>query len=350
MTHVFPGSNTPKGFYSFYKEGLKDMERVFVLKGGPGTGKSTLMRKIAHNMLERGYDVELWQCSSDNDSIDGVIIPDLAIAVVDGTAPHVVDPVYPGAVDEIVNLGNHWNQSLLREHKDEIKALTTEISQRFQTAYTYLNQAKVAYDAWCEITSTVTPEENEALLAQILDTVFAAVKPKVRHFFASAITPNGWVGYDQELSSRCAIRYLLKCKQMEQIHLALAKVAEVAITQGHDADLYHSAMEPDFLEMVVLPHLSIALIDSNAVGLEPNYGDVLIDMDGEDEKNPETVRYFEQWQMLLSEAKNQIAAAKGLHNQLESYYIQAMNFEEIDQVAKHVFAEIWSMAAEKEQQ
>ncbi|MDD2568537.1 MAG: ATPase [Clostridia bacterium] len=90
VSHVFPGSNTPQGFYSFYAEGLSPMEHVFVLKGGPGTGKSTLMRKIAHNMTERGYDVELWQCSSDNNSLDGVIIGNLGVAVVDGTAPQAV--------------------------------------------------------------------------------------------------------------------------------------------------------------------------------------------------------------------------------------------------------------------
>ena len=64
--YVFPGSNTPAGFVSFYREGLNNIERLFILKGGPGTGKSTLMRKIGLAMLERGYDVEFWQCSSDN--------------------------------------------------------------------------------------------------------------------------------------------------------------------------------------------------------------------------------------------------------------------------------------------
>jgi polynucleotide 5'-kinase involved in rRNA processing len=86
--YLFPGSNTPEGFYSFYEEGLKGLDKVFILKGGPGVGKSTLMRKIGQTMLERGYDLDFWQCSSDCDSIDGVIIPALSLAVIDGTAPH----------------------------------------------------------------------------------------------------------------------------------------------------------------------------------------------------------------------------------------------------------------------
>ena len=84
---MFPGANTSWGFHSFYEENLADIEHVFVIKAGPGCGKSTLIRKIANAMVDRGHDVELWQCSSDNDSLDGVYIPDLSIAIVDGTAP-----------------------------------------------------------------------------------------------------------------------------------------------------------------------------------------------------------------------------------------------------------------------
>ncbi len=351
ITHVFPGSNTPIGFYSFYKQGLKDMERVFVLKGGPGTGKSTLMRKIAYNMSERGYDIELWQCSSDNDSIDGTIIPALSIAIVDGTAPHVVDPVYPGAVDEIVNLGNHWNQELLRQHKDEIKELTQNISACFAEAYVCLKHSKEIYDMWCkENGSQLQPQEIELMADEIIGDIFHDELPKVRHFFASAITPAGWVGYNQELSAGCKRRYVLQANSAQNVHMVLDRIAQAALDKGHDLDMYHSAMEPEYLEMLVLPNLQIALVDGNAVGLEAGFGDVLVDLRKEEDapENSNSKELEGQWQGLLEEAKLHIAGAKSLHNKLESYYIKAMDFEGIDQVAKDVFAKIWQMAADKE--
>jgi ABC-type lipoprotein export system ATPase subunit len=44
---VFPGGNTSEGFYSYYPFLLeKGTKRIFVIKGGPGVGKSTLMKKI----------------------------------------------------------------------------------------------------------------------------------------------------------------------------------------------------------------------------------------------------------------------------------------------------------------
>ncbi|AEG14142.1 hypothetical protein Desku_0525 [Desulfofundulus kuznetsovii DSM 6115] len=91
LKKVFPGGNTCRGFYSFYDYIIEpDATRIFVIKGGPGVGKSTFMRKIGEEMLERGYDVEFHCCSSDNGSLDGVVIPAIKVALLDGTAPHRV--------------------------------------------------------------------------------------------------------------------------------------------------------------------------------------------------------------------------------------------------------------------
>ena len=90
IKRVFPGGNTAKGFYSYYDQIIgTEATRLFIIKGGPGVGKSSFMKKIAQDMTEKGYDVELHQCSSDNGSLDGVVIPALKIAMIDGTAPHV---------------------------------------------------------------------------------------------------------------------------------------------------------------------------------------------------------------------------------------------------------------------
>lgn len=47
--HMFLGNNTSKGFYSLFKNLItqEDANRIICLKGGPGTGKSSLMKKLA---------------------------------------------------------------------------------------------------------------------------------------------------------------------------------------------------------------------------------------------------------------------------------------------------------------
>lgn len=93
LRKIFPGGNTGQGFHSFYHYLINpDAARIFVLKGGPGVGKSTFMRTIGEALLNNGYDVEFHCCSSDNGSLDGVVIPALSIALVDGTAPQAESP------------------------------------------------------------------------------------------------------------------------------------------------------------------------------------------------------------------------------------------------------------------
>ena len=56
IKRVFPGGNTPLGFFSYYDYIIPtDAERIFVIKGGPGVGKSTFMKKIGEAMLDSGY-------------------------------------------------------------------------------------------------------------------------------------------------------------------------------------------------------------------------------------------------------------------------------------------------------
>ena len=97
--HFFLGANTPQGFVSRFDQ-LADPAggwREFVIKGGPGTGKSTLMKRVAAAAEGRCEQIELIHCSSDADSLDGVILHDVKTSIADGTSPHA-------GVPNIINL------------------------------------------------------------------------------------------------------------------------------------------------------------------------------------------------------------------------------------------------------
>ena len=75
------GANSPTGFYSLYDQLLEpeQAETIYILKGGPGCGKSSLMRRVAQAMEEKGASVEYIACSGDPDSLDAVVIPALFV-------------------------------------------------------------------------------------------------------------------------------------------------------------------------------------------------------------------------------------------------------------------------------
>lgn len=90
VTNFFVGANSGEGFRNLFSEmvDLEDTYDFMVLKGGPGVGKNTFMREIGRTMEEAGTPVEYLWCSGDPDSLDGVVLPELRCAVVDGTSPH----------------------------------------------------------------------------------------------------------------------------------------------------------------------------------------------------------------------------------------------------------------------
>ena len=122
----FFGANNSAGYCSLFKDLYNPFEkgRHLILKGGPGTGKSTLMRKIAEKHENNGYYVERGYCGADPNSLDVVLAPELNFSVFDGTSPHTFDPVLPGVSEHIVELGVAWDRKYLENHINEISELT----------------------------------------------------------------------------------------------------------------------------------------------------------------------------------------------------------------------------------
>ena len=143
MTKFFAAANTEDGFFSLFDEIFppEKLKRIYILKGGPGTGKSTLMRSVGFTAEANGYDAEYYYCSSDTGSLDGVVIPALGIAVMDGTAPHMTDPRYPGAVERIVNLGEAFDLAGLEGERERLLSQISAKRDAYRTAYRYLSAA-----------------------------------------------------------------------------------------------------------------------------------------------------------------------------------------------------------------
>lgn len=139
----FAASNSIHGFRSYYGEAFDRAEitHVYAIKGGPGTGKSRFMREVMEAGEGMGWRAETVYCSSDPDSLDGVILwkDGQGIALLDATAPHVYEPTLPGAREEIVNLGDFWSAELLSEKAKEITEKNRRKSEGYKRAYRYLS-------------------------------------------------------------------------------------------------------------------------------------------------------------------------------------------------------------------
>ncbi|MFZ5923870.1 MAG: PRK06851 family protein [Bacillota bacterium] len=358
---VFPGANTPEGFYSFYDHIIEpDANKIMIIKGGPGVGKSTFMRKIGQRLVEVGYDIEYQCCSSDNESLDGVVAHDLGLALIDGTSPHILDPKNPGAVDEIIHLGDYWNEKMLRESKQEIMEANREVSRLFERAYRYLKEAKVIHDDWeaC-YTEALDFGYTNCMAEEIARDIFqgrpvAPVQGKARRLFASAISPDGPVHYLDSIVGRLPRRYLIKGEPGTGKSTLIRKIGDDAIKRGMDVEFYHCPLDPSKVDHLAIPGLGVAVVNATWPHiLEPSKElDRIVEM-----KVALDSRTVSKYQDIIASARERfhqafrravefLHRAKLVHDEMQTYYVRSMDFQAIDRLGDQTFARILDLERE----
>jgi len=366
IKRLFPGGNTCKGFHSFYDFIIEpDATRIFCIKGGPGVGKSTFMRWIGEQMLEKGYDVEFHCCSSDNNSLDGIVIPSLRIAMLDGTAPHIVDPKNPGVVDEIIHLGDYWNEKKMVSSKKEVLKLNAQVSRFFTIAYNNLKEAKGSYDQWeFYLNECIDTCEIRQISNNLLEKIFQDacpqynVSPKIRRLFASAITPEGSVNHLSTILEGIEKLYIIKGDPGTGVEKTIAQIANSATEKGLDIEAYHCSFNPEKIDCVIIPQLKIGIVHgSKPIDFNPNLilslnsmqtinFNQFLNKDLLLESEKEILAAQERFWIAFQRAINFIRQAKAVHDEMEKYYIPAMDFAAINQKREETLQRILKYAQE----
>lgn len=342
IRNMFPGGNTSRGFFSRFDNIIRhdDAKRIFILKGGPGVGKSTFMKNISSIMTERGFDVEHMHCSSDAKSLDGLVIPAIGVALIDGTAPHVTDPMTPGAVDEIINLGEFWDVAAISGNRENIIKVKNEISGLFQRAYRYLKAASYIYeDSAAMYRSAIDKAKLDFIAYEFTSMLFDVMPPASEHghqrcLFASAVTPDGLVNYLDDLMTLDNI-YVFEGFPGAGTENVLENIKKAAVVRGFDVEAFYCAFDPYRLEHLILHDINTAFTtvckyhhtDVCAVK-KVDFGQLL------DDRIVSRYRHeFEynenEFDRLLARAVEMIHNAKQLHDEIEAYYIPYMDFEGI---------------------
>lgn len=345
--HLFLGGNTYKGFHSFFNYIInkEDANRVICIKGGPGTGKSHLMKRVATHFLNKGYSVEYNHCSSDEKSLDGIVIPELKLAMLDGTSPHMVDPVFPGAVDEILNMGVALNNDALSLKKKELISIYKEISDNFQRAYKFLSAAKPIHDDWSRLNSQALDYSKAVTIAESLkEEVFSKQKPGFgdeRHVFATAFTPGGIITFSEDLVADYKQKFILKGGPGFSKSRILIELGKLAQKKGYFVEYLHDPFNPERIEHILIPETSTSVVTENEisqcsfVGKEYNIEDfcnssILL-------KNKEEIDFDKNtFYELTDKALALISEAHRIHDDLEAYYIKALDLNVLDNIYNEI--------------
>ncbi len=347
-------ANSAHGFVSYFEDNIKILDKLYILKGGPGTGKSTLMKKIGDVWNQRGFDIEYIHCSSDNNSIDGVIVPTIGMGVVDGTAPHVIEPSAPGAIEDYVNLGMAWDSKKLAINKNKILDIKSSISSCYTNTYDYFKKGLKIHDEWEKIylgniDFNKLNNITDSLIAAFFNNQTANKQSIVKNRFFGGATPKGSVDFVMDLTESIEKRYFIKGRPGSGKSTMLKKIAHAAEEKGFDTEIYHCGFDPNSLDMVIIRELDIAIFDSTAPHeyFPTRKTDEIVDVyalaikPGTDEKyKDELESIIARYKSTVNDGIAQLAKAKQLHDELENIYIDAMDFNEVDKISKDLMEKL----------
>ena len=348
MERYFLGSNTHKGFYGFYSTETAKIGQVYLIKGGAGTGKSSLMKKALKVGREMGYMCESWHCSGDPNSLDGVYIKDIDKCVIDATSPHAVEPKIPVAKDSIVNLLDYVDKGKIIKYKDSIAKLLVDKNESYTSGYEHLN---IAYSHFLQskriVSRSMDKGKIKSLAKEFAIDVMGEIRCQGHKYYAEidhrrkgeesvenrfyrAITPDGIVVYDDHLKDK-----------------------EIWVVKGEDGsvDLFISSLLSDVAPTTVFYNpLSPDVIDGFVVGDIVVVKDIGVDLGGKvynigifegDYDKYAVSRAKTKMKEEIDVATDYFAKARNVHLAIEKFYISAMDFDGVNELTCKVIEEIF---------
>ncbi|MBQ8203827.1 MAG: hypothetical protein IJZ75_06065 [Clostridia bacterium] len=349
----FLAANSCEGFCEHFTDcySLKKGWRAYIIKGGPGTGKSSFMKYVALKAKDRGMRVKLCVCSSDPNSLDAIIIEDIKTVILDGTAPHIVEPKNPGVCEEILNLGQFWDGDILRHNKERICEIVDKNKSLHKLASKYLYACGELIRDNLKLSKGITDREKVLKFTQNLCKKYIPAKSGEGSEwmrFVGGVTPVGVVSYLDNLSKFYKKKIIIEDKYGGASGLMMEKIREHAIESGYEIiTLKNPFLPSELTDHILIPQLSLMFATEN------EYNHIK-----SDERRIHNRRFCEvsakkQYRgrflfnssvarQLLVSACETLGLAKKEHDRLERYYIKAMDFEALTDYATRITEKILS--------
>ena len=344
QSNYFLGSNTNLGFYSYFDKILNPQKnaRLYIIKGGPGSGKSTLMKRLLERFIADGDDIEKFYCSSDPNSLDGVLSLTKKVGILDGTSPHVVEPKAPGAFEIILNTGEGFKSKGLSEKFYEIEALNQKISAHHKRAQSFIKSAGILREQGFIRAEKYLNYDAVYTMAEMLPFWrFLKTKGEERVRLISAVSTEKIVNFNANFKDMQVV-YGINDPFGVAAHYLIKKIKREANKKSLSFNICPCACDPSKYEHIVFSD-GVAFTTQNP--FHTYFGNNLQNLDGFYlPMKPDDKRIFEleiaQNKALISLAAKEIARSKILHDELEKIYIANMDFSVIDRLCEQIIKDL----------
>ncbi len=347
----FLGANSKEGFFSLYDELSNPckVETLYILKGGPGSGKSTLMKKIAADAELVGEHTERIYCSSDPDSLDAIILTHRKVAIADGTAPHVIEPKYPFAVERYIDLGKFISFTGIKSKRDEIIKTQDCYKAHFPKIYRLISTSAMLDNQLLDIAledSSIIP----ALHKRAKGIISREIRDKgsgrlTQRRFVSALSPKGYVNLISQNIPEKGRVFVLE-DDFGIGHMLLSPILAALEKAEYPVFACLNPIHPKKLEHIIVPELGLAFVTSTKQA--PFTGEYyrklrLNAMLSSDiiKNNKQKIAFYESCsKSLREEAVVCMKKAKSAHDDLEALYRPHIDFDGLTDFSEELSHEI----------
>ncbi len=336
IINYYAGANTPQGFISYFENvyNHSDYDKVYLLKGGSGVGKSTALKKIANFFHNKGFDVEKVLCGSDPTSLDGVNIPQLKIAFFDATAPHAMEATVPVILEEIIDLAQFLDRDSLLINKEAVLNINSQKKQCYNHCYNYLKILKSLMDLnnniYIDHLNKTVIEYSADKLANDLLTEKAGGDVSSRRLLSESFSYMGESSLTADLVKSMKV-YTTKLDNLF-VHGLFMKSLLKAITKlGYSTEIFTSVYDGTVIKTITVPEKNLAFTCERIKGARTISSKNWLK---DSLTNHDLILSVHNVMItkLTDLAKNKLIEAFTHHEKLEAIYSSAMDFVGVDRL------------------
>lgn len=354
----FLATPAPSGFCTLFEQAFFAPEEgtVMLLKGSAGSGKSTLLKKTAQMLEDMGLEVERIRCASSPDSLDGIICPKAKLAAFDATAPHVMEPVLPGAFERMVTLYDTVCDEALSEYRELLWKHQQEAEKYRTRAIRYLTAAGCLLDDTARTARCCTDEPKILRCADSLAKRYFTEKARktgeksVR--LLEAVTPHGVVCLEQTVYALADTVVAVEDEWGAAAPILMQALCSLAQERGLDVIACHDCFSPQQLSHLIVPSLRLAFVTVGGVCPAPRrvsrtiHAKRFTNMDGIRARRNRLRFNRKSCRELLAQACEMLCESAVHHDEQERVYTRAMDTQALDAKTRQVMEQVRGYAAD----
>lgn len=339
LNYYFAGALTPKGFISYFEDipdGKED--KLIIIKGTAGSGKSSLMKKIAEKFKD-DCSVKCYKCFSCPKSLDGIKIEEKKIILLDGTSPHVVEA--SRANDTIFNIFEFIDNTKLIPYSDKLDEINERHKKTKNRFDKYLKSTSIYLS---NITDYIKECLNEKELEKEAENLYKKYfeysgRGKIKKMFLSSPSPqisDNLIEYNPQFFENYTA---LLSKFDVASKIVITKLAEILENKGVKADIFFDYLEPEKVKYIYCNGRFISC-DDNENASERISFDKYLDKNKFKEYSELYKSDTAMFKKALSVTKKLLGEANDIHDELEKYYFTAVNFNLLDKAVDKLIESI----------